>query len=82
VGVTARRYVTPWWSHALSALALLLIAGFVLGPRAVEILRTTGHVGWYAAATFVGLFLGIYRLFLALKLWRTRSAPPEAPLDV
>jgi hypothetical protein len=82
VGVTARRYVTPWWSHALSALALLLIVGFVLAPRAVEILRTAGQVGWYAAAAFVGLFLGIYRLFLALKAWRSRSAPAEVSTDV
>ena len=80
--VSGRRYVTPWWSHALSALLLLLIVAVVLGPRAVEILRESGQVGWYAVGAFLGLFLGIHRLFLALKGWRNRSTPAEAPLDV
>ena len=80
--MSRRRYVTPWWSHALSALALLLIAVLVLGPPAVEILRTKGQVGWYAAGAFVSLFLAIYRLFLALKMWRNRTAPAEASADV
>ena len=71
--MTARRYVTPWWSHALSAVALLLISAFVLAPRAVEIVNTTGGVGWYAAGAFLSLFLALNHALLAVKGWRSRS---------
>ena len=76
------RYVTPWWSHALSAVALLLIAAFVFAPKAVEIVNTTGAVGWYAAGAFLALFLAVNRALLAWKAWRARSAAPKVSADV
>ena len=69
--MTARRYVTPWWSHALSAVALLLIALLIFGPRALE-LAQAGQVGWHAAGAFVSLFLGVHRAVLAWRGWRAR----------
>ena len=79
--MTARRYVTPWWSHALSAVALLLISAFVFAPQAVEIVNTTGGVGWYAAGAFLSLFLALNRALLAIKAWRARSASAEVSRD-
>ena len=76
-----RRYVTPWWSHALSAVALLLIAAFVFAPRAIEIVNATGGVGWYAAGAFLSLFLALNRALLAVKAWRARSASAEVSRD-
>ena len=79
--MTARRYVTPWWSHALSAVALLLIASVILAPRALHILNTTGGVGWYAAGAFLTLFLAVNRASLAWRAWRARHAQTEASPD-
>ena len=79
--MTARRYVTPWWSHALSAVALLLICAFVFSPRALHVLDTTGGVGWYAAGAFLSLFLAVNRASLAWRAWRARSARAEVTRD-
>jgi hypothetical protein len=75
------RYATPWWSHALSAVALALITVFIFGMRAVEIYRETGGVGWYAAGTFLSLFLAVHRAMLALRGWRSRNASGEGAAD-
>ena len=75
------RYVTPWWSHALSAVALLLIAGLIFAPRALENLNANGAIGWYAAGAFVALFLGVTRAVLAFKAWRTRQTSTRASSD-
>ena len=79
--MTAGRYVTPWWSHALSAVALLLVASVILAPRALHILNTTGAVGWYAAGAFLTLFLAVNRASLAWRAWRARSTRTEASTD-
>jgi hypothetical protein len=71
--MTARRYVTPWWSHALSAAALLLISAFVFAPKAIEIVNTTGGVGWYAAGAFLSLFLAVNRAVLAFRSRRRQA---------
>ena len=72
----SKRYVVPWWSHALSAAALLVISVAVFAPRAVELLEA-GRVGWYAAGAFVSLFLGLHRLALARRTWRARKPIAE-----